>query len=158
VSGLHRALVALLVISTGLFAVGVIAECSGEERGEPATAQVTEAEEGHADEGTADETHADKDEAVLGVDLESTPLIVLAVTIGLGLAALVATRVGRLPGFLALVASVALVWSALDVREFLHQLDESRTGIAIVALAVAALHFAAAAVSGWLAVRRSAPG
>lgn len=80
----------------------------------------------------------------------------LAVIVGLGLAALAATRVGQLPGFLGLVALVALVWAVLDVRELLHQLDESRTGIAVVAAAVAILHLAAAAVSGRLARQPSA--
>ena len=48
-------------------------------------------------ETTAGETHAEE-ERVLGVDLESTPLIVLAVLAGLALAALTATRLGRLRG------------------------------------------------------------
>jgi hypothetical protein len=60
---------------------------------------------------------------VLGVDLESTPLIALAVLAGLGLAAVTATRVGRLRGFLVTVAAIALVWALLDVREVVHQLD-----------------------------------
>ena len=71
--------------------------------------------------------------------------------VGLGLAALAATRYGTLPGFLGVVAVVALAWTVVDVREFVHQLNESRTGIAVVAIIVAALHFAAAAVSGRLA-------
>ena len=83
--------------------------------------------------------------------MESTPLIVLAVLAGLGLAAAVATRLGQLRGFLLAVAVIALAWAVLDVREAVHQLDESQTGIAVLALLVAALHLAAAAVSGRLA-------
>ena len=64
----------------------------------------------------------------------------LAVLAGLGLAALAATRFGRLRGFLLAVALVTLVWAAFDIREVVHQLDESRTGIAVVAMTVAALH------------------
>jgi hypothetical protein len=49
------------------------------------------------------------------------------------------------------VALVALAWAALDLREVLLQLDESRTDVALVAMMVAVLHLAAAAVSGRLA-------
>ena len=77
---------------------------------------------------------------MLGIDLESTPLVVLAVLAGLALAVLTATRFGHLRGFLLAVALVALAWAALDVREVLHQLDESRTGVAFVAMMVAVLH------------------
>jgi heme/copper-type cytochrome/quinol oxidase subunit 4 len=167
-------LVALLVASTALFAVGVIAERSdADAHSEVTGAEVGEHQEGAAEpegahqeesEGTAAEahetgggngagdSHSDEDESLLGVDLEVTPLVALAVIVGLGLAALAATRYGQLPGFLGLVAAIALIWAALDVREFLHLLDESRSGIAVVAITVAALHLAAAAVSGRLAV------
>jgi hypothetical protein len=64
---------------------------------------------------------------------------------------LTATRLGRLRGFLLAVTVIALLWAALDVREVIHQLDESRTGIAVVAMTVAVLHVAAAVVSGRLA-------
>jgi hypothetical protein len=90
---------------------------------------------------------------VLGVDLESTPLIVLAVLAGLGLAALTATQLGRRRGFLLAVVAIALAWALLDLHEVVHQLDESRTGIALVAIAVAGLHLAAAVVSGRLVER-----
>jgi hypothetical protein len=45
------------------------------------------------------------------------------------------------------------VWAALDVREFLHQLDESRSAIAAIAITVAVRHLAAAVVSAGLARR-----
>jgi hypothetical protein len=172
VSRLRWTLVALLVASTALFAIGVIAERSdADEHAEPANAHVSEGDEGNEGEGAheegtddteearaegaAGESESGEEEALLGVDLESTPLVVLAVAVGFGLAGLAATRFGRLPGFLGLVALVALVWAALDVREVFHQLDESRTGIAVVAIAVAILHLAAAAVGGRLARDRT---
>ena len=43
---------------------------------------------------------------------------------------------------------IALGWAALDVREVLHQLDESRETIAIAAVALALLHLTAAAMAG----------
>ena len=81
----------------------------------------------------------------------------LAVLSGLALAALTATRLGRLRGFLLAVAVIALAWAVLDVREVIHQLDESHTGVALVAMIVAVLHLAAAAVSGHLARQVAAP-
>jgi hypothetical protein len=124
-SRLRWTLIALLVASTALFAIGVAAERSdGDTHVEPASGQAEngsgepegahadsgesgsgEAEEGHAEPADA-ETHAEGDERLLGVDPESTPLVVLAVLAGLGLAALTATRFGRLRGFLLAVARV----------------------------------------------------
>jgi hypothetical protein len=145
-SRLRWTLVALLASSTVLFAVGVIAERSDSDtHSEPEPAA-------HVDEGSEEsgEEHAE-DEQLLGVDLESTPLIVLAVLAGLGLAVTAASQIGRLRGFLFGVMVIALAWAALDIREVVHQIDESRTGIALVASAVAVLHLATAAVSGRLA-------
>jgi hypothetical protein len=165
-------LVALLIASTALFAVGVIAERSEADTHAPEAAQTegagrepAEAHEEAGETGGADEGHAEpasgetgtEDERLLGIDLESTPLVVLAVLAGLGLAALTATRVGRLRGFLLAVALVALAWAALDVREFVHQFDESRTGIAVVAIVVAVLHLAAALLASAMAMRARQP-
>ena len=72
---------------------------------------------------------------------------------GLALAALVASRLGRLPAVLLAVAAIALAWAAIDVREVAHQLDESRTGIAAVAIVVAIMHLAAALLAGAIAMR-----
>jgi hypothetical protein len=170
-SPLRWTLVALLVASTALFAVGVIAERSssdkhtepaaahaaetGGESGEPAGAHgeggASEAtpsgEAGHVESRTE---HAET-ERLLGVDVESTPLVVLAVLAGLALAALAAGRFGLARGFLLTVVVISLAWAALDIREVVHQLDESRTGVAVVAIAVAALHPAVAVISGRLA-------
>jgi hypothetical protein len=69
---------------------------------------------------------------------------------GLALAALAASRIGRARGFLFAVVVIGLAWAVLDIREVVHQLDESRTGVAVVAMAVAALHLGAAVISGQL--------
>jgi hypothetical protein len=55
--------------------------------------------------------------------------------------------------FLVAVAPIALAWAAFDVREVVHQLDESNTGVALLAMLIALLHLAATAVSGRLAER-----
>jgi hypothetical protein len=159
VSALRWRLVALLVGSTALLAVGVSIERSqADTHVEPAAAQseADEPEGAHEEEGEAQSEPAageteSEGERMLGVDLESTPLIVLVVLAGLGLAALAATRFGRLRGVLLAIAAIALVWAILDAREVAHQLDESRDGVALIAMTVAVLHLAAAAVSGHLA-------
>jgi hypothetical protein len=92
VSRLRRALVALLVTSTAVFAVAVRAEHAeqgrevraangdvepGGNRGEAAGTHSERETESHS-EGGAAETHED-DERLLGLDAESTPLIALAI-------------------------------------------------------------------------------
>ena len=150
-SRLRWILVALLVASTALFAVGAIAERSTADTHTVRTHERSESiEAAHSETG---ETRAESGETVIGVDVESTPLVVLAVVAGLGLAGLTATRSGQRAGVLWAIALIALAWAALDVREVLHQADESRTGLALVAAAVAILHLATAAVAAALAAR-----
>ena len=158
-------LAALLAVATLLFAIGVIAErSSADEQVEP-TASAESGEAGHAEEGAhaAEEAPSTEGgasessgEELAGVDFESTPLIVLAVLAGLTLTAAAATELGRRRAFLLAVVVIALAWAVLDVRELFHQLDESRGGIAAVAVAVAVLHCLAAAVAGRGASRASA--
>jgi Flp pilus assembly protein TadB len=168
-SGLRLMLVALLVTSTALFAAGVIAERSQTEgHAEPASVHARESGEpaaepegAHAEGGEAAGTgegrptseHSEERETVLGVDIESTPLIVLAVIAGLALAVLVAAPPGRPPAVLLTIAAIAVAWAVLDVREAVHQIDESRSGLAALAIAVALLHLAAAAAAARLAAR-----
>ena len=57
---------------------------------------------------------------------------------------------------LVTLAAIVVAWAALDVREVAHQIDESRTGLTILAIAVAVLHLAAAAVAARLAARERA--
>src|SRR5262245_12813050 len=122
-SGLRLTLVALLVIATALFAAGVIAERSQTEgRTEPASVRAhqsgesageaegadAEGREAHgAAEGQPSSAHSEARETLLGVDIESTPLIVLAAIAGLALAALVASPLGRRPAVLLAIAAIA---------------------------------------------------
>jgi uncharacterized membrane protein YdbT with pleckstrin-like domain len=86
-------LVALLTASTVLLAVGVIAERSSTDRhAEPAAARAAESRSEAAEPEDAHE--GDEAERLLGVEVESTPLVLLAVVGGLALAALAATSVG----------------------------------------------------------------
>ena len=145
-AGRRFLLAGLLSAATLLFAVGVTLERStGEKPGTPAA--TVEASEGEHAEEEAEVTHTEG-ERLLGVDAESTPLVVLAVLAGLALSVAAASELRRRAWFLATVGIVALAWAVLDVRELFHQLDESNGGIAAVAAVVAVLHFAAAAVAG----------
>jgi hypothetical protein len=49
------------------------------------------------------------------------------------------------------IAGAMLVFALLDVREVFHQSDESRTGLAVLAAVIAALHASAAIVAGTMA-------
>ena len=85
-------------------------------------------------------------EKLFGVNPESTGLVALAVAVSLVLA-LGVWRAGASPVMLGVVALVMAMFGALDIRELIHQADEARTGLTIVAGVVAALHLTAAAIA-----------
>ena len=159
---LRVVLVALLVAATAAFVVGVSIERSqGENHTEPTSAVVGEAgesgevghEEGAAsgEEARANESggsHGEEKgaETFLGIDYEAVPFIVLAAAFSLALAAAVWRRPASVP-LLALVIVAMLAFTALDVREVVHQLDEGNGGLALLAGVVAALHLAVAGVA-----------
>ena len=149
-------LVALLVLSTVGFVVGVSVEKSygGEaqsgEGAESAAQHADEAaggEEAHTGPGSG-ETHEEPgaDAKLLGVDLEATPFVALAAALALALAVAVWLR-PSCGVLLAVVAVAMVVFAVVDVREVFHQLDEDKGGLAVLAALVAALHLAAAAVA-----------
>jgi hypothetical protein len=82
-------------------------------------------------------------ETVLGLNPEATGLVVLAVAVSLVLAALILTV--RSPVLAAGVALVMLAFTALDIREVTHQLNQSHSGLAALAATIALLHLAAGA-------------
>jgi hypothetical protein len=133
---------ALLIAAAALFAIGVGTEgdvhhenVASVESGEPNEA--TERAE-HHEEAEASETG----ERILGVNLESTPLVVPAVIISVGLAA--ATWRADRKLILAVTALFASAFALLDVAEFSHQIRESATAIALLAACLAVLHASAA--------------
>lgn len=159
---LRKLLVSLIVISTVAFAIGVILERSS---GEP-TAEGTDTEApahqesgggtvegsgeeaggeaGPVSEGSSEEPNGE--ESVAGIDPESTPLVVLAIVASLLLAAGCWFR----PDWrwlLVVTAFAMAAFAVLDLREVIHQIDESNTGLAFVAGAVAIIHVAAAATA-----------
>ncbi len=159
-----RVLVALIVAATAAFVVGVLLErhqTTNETRETPARHAAeagTESRLGESGETTAHREasgHAESSEKLLGVNPESTGLLAVAVAVSLLLAAAVWWQRGS-KLVLAVVAAAMAAFCALDIREVVHQVSESRTGLAVLAGVVAALHGAAALVAGRAAA--GAPG
>lgn len=157
----------LLVVTAVGFVIGVSVE-SGEQDTES-----TEASEGHEEraEGTEGGSHDDaaattahddgtdaaghdesnEERTIVGLDPEAPALVVLAVVVSLALAG----GLWRTPVRPVAIAAVAFgaVFAAFDVAEVTHQLDEGRTGLALLAAAVALGHVTASSTAGRTALR-----
>jgi hypothetical protein len=143
-------LAVLLVLTASLFAIGVAIERSG---GHDETAENTETvsdERSETAERAATGGQEHNDERVLGVDVESPLTVTPAVILSLGVAVVLWLTRRRSQ---AIVAAVfALAFAAFDIGEVVHQLDEGRAGLVVLA-AIATGHLAA----GALASRPSPP-
>jgi hypothetical protein len=95
-------------------------------------------------EGATTRAAEHSSENLLGINPEATGLVVIAVAVSLVLATLILT-VGS-PLLAAVVALVMLAFTALDIREVTHQLNE-HSGLAAIAATVALLHLAAGAAA-----------
>jgi hypothetical protein len=136
-------LAALLVVSAAIFFVGTRAETG---TGDAHASERLHSETGESAEEHASEGHAAESDATLfGVDLEATGFVVAAVVFSLVLAGLALWT--RMRWVLLGIAVVALVFAVFDARELLHQIDESRTGIALAAGAAGLLHVGAGLVA-----------
>lgn len=132
----------LLIAAAALFAIGVATE------GDVHDETVASVEAGEHSEATEAAGHNEATEAsetgeeIFGVNLESTPLVVLAVMISVALAA----ATWRSDNTLILLATAlfAAAFAVLDVAEFSHQIKESAATIAVIAAIIAVLHAAAA--------------
>jgi Flp pilus assembly protein TadB len=162
VSRLRLIAIVLLVAAAALFAIGTSIERS-RHHDEPATARV---EEGHDEARESAEhratvssnAHADESSegTVLGVDRESTSLLVLAVAVSIALALLLWQRPQRWVWLT--VAGVTAVFAVFDVAEVLHQLDESAAGLVAIAMAVAVAHATTAGIAATAGTHPSAAG
>ena len=132
----------LLIAAAALFAIGV-----GNE-GDVHTETVTSVESGEHNEATEAAEHnegggvGETGERIFGVNLESTPLVVLAVALSVALAA--ATWRSDRKWMLLVTALFAAAFAALDVAELSHQIKQSAATIAFIAGIIAVLHAAAA--------------
>jgi len=136
---------ALLVAATVLFAIGVAGERAQHDHHDEGAAHVEgEGESGeHQNEAAAAGEHGE--ERTLGVDRESNAIVLPAVVVSLVLAVLVWFR--RDLWLLWTVVAVALAFAVFDVAEVVHQLNESRNVLALLAAIVALVHLAASWVA-----------
>ncbi len=138
-TGSRWLLSALLIVGAALFAIGVAAEHSANDHHAAGVTTHVEgpsegAEAAASDEGSAE--HAS--EKVLGVDIESGVLVAVAVALSLALAFLTWRTNGRL--VLLTTIAFAALFALLDIAEFVHQIKESRAGIAVLAAIIALVH------------------
>jgi hypothetical protein len=128
-------LAVVLVVAAALFAVGTRVEHSRHHHDEHATLETgDEAAERAATEHEVSEPK----ERVLGIDVESGGVVASVVVLALVLAGAVARTRARMVLFV--VAAFAAISTILDIGEFLHQVDESRNGLAALVAVVVALH------------------
>jgi hypothetical protein len=167
---LRAVIVGLIVLATVGFVVGTTIERNSKESHPetPAAAQSQGSSESHAEGGeseaeraaesggegesahTSEGGEAGGEFQPFGVNIEAVPFVLLAALVSLGLAAAVWTRPRNLL-VLGVAAAAMVLFAVLDVREVFHQIDENRTGLAVLAGVVAALHLAAATAIGLLA-------
>jgi hypothetical protein len=164
--GLRQLLAALMVTAAALFMVGVAREHSlHHSEAKPATAtEPTHTEGGDEGSHTAErtspqsstETHSESttEGRVLGINIETWPIVIAFAALLLGLAiALVRSRSRTVVAVTALVAGVA---AAFDIAEVAHQTKESQTSLVVIAIVVTALHVAAL-VLGAMILNAEAP-
>ena len=77
-------------------------------------------------------------ETFLGLNLESTPLVIIAAAASLALAAF--TRRRNLRALLFATMAFAVVFAVFDIAEVAHQIKESRAGLALLAATIALVH------------------
>jgi hypothetical protein len=158
----RRLAAVLLAATAGLFVLGVSAEhgehrAAGSRSGEVGDAHGREGGEGGEGGEAVDggepsgESGGESGEgAVLGVDLESPGVVALGVVVSAGLAAALWMRDRRAVAWAAVGFAAAFVLA--DLAEVGRQLDESHGGLALLAVALALGHAAAAGAAAVAAV------
>jgi hypothetical protein len=144
-----RLAAALLVVTAGLFAIGVRLE-RGDRHSESTEATHTEGSEG-GHEGEGGERSAGQEWHILGLDPESPGPVTVAVAVSLALAGGLWFTGKR--GLALTATAFAVLFAVLDVAEVGHQLDEARDGLAALAAAIAIGHGVAALAAGRAALR-----
>lgn len=136
----------LLIAAAALFAVGVATEGAGVHADHRAVESGEHLDEGeHAERAEQDVRSEGSEvtgEVILGINLESTTPVVLAVLISVTLAVATWRRDHKLT--LLVTAAFATVFAVLDVAEFSHQITESAASVVAIAAVIAVLHVAAA--------------
>jgi hypothetical protein len=148
-----RVIAMLLIVAAALFVIGVTSERDEDTHSDEPTSETGEHDEAtEADEGTetptaepAEGETGENEVRVLGIDVESPLAIAAAVVVSVLLAGVVWRRPTR--RLLVVIAVVAAAFAVLDIAEVVHQVDENRTGLALLAGVIAAAHAAAAALA-----------
>lgn len=148
-----RAAAVLFVVTAALFVIGVSTEPGHNETTESTHVtdthgEATEGEAAHSEAGEpGNPSHSELGgkESVLGIDTESSAAVAFAVIVSLVLAAGMWFRPVRAVALAAVV--FAALFTVFDIAEVLHQLDENRTGYAVLAAVIAAGHVLAAGAS-----------
>jgi hypothetical protein len=127
------------------------------ETGEHSEAEATEGEANTATEGADEHGAGESGEELFGINPESAGLTAAVAAMSLLLAVLLVARPGK--ALLVAVIVVGLAFAVLDVREGIHQANESKAGLLVIALVTGLLHLgvAVAAVAGLRAPRAVAP-
>src|SRR5207253_2728043 len=99
-------------------------------------------------------TESTSSETLFGINPESVALVSVAVIASAMLALGVWVLRRRWPLVLAVIFGLA--FAALDIREAIHQIHESRTSLVMLAFVLTALHLVISAVAG-LVLQRSKP-
>ena len=118
------------------------AESGSESGAEPAAESSAESGTGSGTESGTEHGAESRAETLLGINPESTGLVLVAALISVLLAGLVVTVSSALVP--VVIAAAMVAFAALDVREIVHQQGESRPGLAVMATVVALLHLFAA--------------
>ena len=157
----------LLIAGAALFAVGASAERHNDQHHEGAAASTTgagtvAAEGSEAAEvaeaaavGNTEVGSETATENVLGINLESKPLVVVAIIISLVLA--VATWRSYTKQIVLITGGFAAVFAVLDIVEFVHQVDRSAPGLAVLAAVIAVIHAGAAVLAAQRGTAGTAP-
>lgn len=143
----------IMLVATAAFVIGVTIEKNqGHSESSVEQAHSGEASETHEQaESVESGSQSETPETVGGIDIESTPIIVLGVAVSLALIG--AVLKWPRPDVYAIAAVFCLGFALLDGTELAHQLDESSGTVATFAGLALALHLGAAAVAGLAAVR-----
>ena len=159
---LRAALILLFLVSAALFAVGATVERHQHAEATPSgseTSAPTQTPSETGGEGQPTETHpasgeaaATSSEDLFGVNPEAPWVVAFGVAASVLLALAVWSRDRR--SVLLVVIVFGLLLAALDLREMVHQVNESRTSLILVSAVLAVLHLAVAAIAGVLLGQR----
>lgn len=153
--GLRGLAVVLLLLATLAFGVGVAIEKAEDGEHSERTESIRSSPEagavGDSDEFAPADAHGK--ETILGIETESTPLIVVGIALSLLVAAGV-WRLGDRADAVAVGSAFCLGFAVLDAVEMSRKWGDETT-IAVLALLAMLLHAAAAAVLGVTASRLS---